>query len=254
MPITPSSQLKTAFFFSAPTHAEQYMLCRLPQGFRDSSTIFTNRVHRFIQKYSLFNCFSYIDNFLIGSTESSAAEDLRRVFEALEDVGLKIRLAKSHFFLRGRVTLFGFIVDLQQHSIQPDLKKVEAIHQLPPPRTKKDVKSFLGKIQYFYRLMPGVNSHLDPLFQLSSPNAKFVWTDDCQKAFDKVKNLLSKGPMIFMPGPGPRHLISDVAKGQSIASACFDYDSHHNVFLPLQYSSHALRNSQLNYSQFSAEA
>ena len=135
----------------------------------------------------MFNCFSYIDNFLIGSTESSAADDLRQVFEALEDVGLKIRLAKSHFFLRGRVTLFGFIVDLQQHSIQPDLKKVEAILQLPPPRTKKDVKSFLGKIQYFYRLMPGVNSHLDPLFQLSSPNSKFLWTDDCQIAFTQLR-------------------------------------------------------------------
>ena len=53
---------------------------------------------------------------------------------------------------------------------------------------------------------------------------------------------------------GPRHLITDAAQKVGIASAIFDYDQQHNLFLPLRYTSHPLRGSQTNYSQFALEA
>ena len=121
------------------------------------------------------------------------------VFAAFKDAGVKICLEKSHFFLRNKVTLFGFTINLSLHSIQPDIKKVDAILKLLPPTSKKEVKSFLGKIQYFYRLIPGVNSWLDPLFKLSSQKTPFVWTTDCQEAFVHVKRMLARGPQIFVP-------------------------------------------------------
>ena len=127
------SKKLTAFVYNTPNLATQYQFERLPQGFRDSSAIFTNKAHRFIQKYNLFFCYSYIDNFLIASTEDSVKEDLVKVFNAFADAGLKIRLSKSHFFLRGKITLFGFTVNLKIKCIMPDIKKVEAILKIKEP-------------------------------------------------------------------------------------------------------------------------
>ena len=255
LPIDQESQEKTSFFFNTPYISRQFQLCRLPQGFRDSSAIFTNRAHRFIQRYGLYNCLSYIDNFLIGSTEETAKEDIAKVFAALSKAGLKIRLEKSHFFLRQKVTIFGYTVDLRHHSIHPDIRKVEAVLKTATPISKKEVKSFLGKIEYYYRLVPGLNVILDPLFAITSPNAKFKWDYVHMEAFQKAKKQLARGPLIYMASnQGPRHLVVDAAMGQGIASAIFDYNQETNQFLPLRYTSHPLRGSQLNYSQFSVEA
>ena len=140
-----TSQDLTGFFFATPHSSKQFCLTRLPQGFRDSSSIFTNRAHRFIQKYNLWNSLSYIDNFLIGSTEETAKKDLERVFDAILDAGLKIRLAKSHFFLRTKVTIFGFTINLQNHSIHLDICKVESILKEVAHKTKKRSKKCSGK-------------------------------------------------------------------------------------------------------------
>ena len=89
LPLDEASQKLTSFFSNTPVASTQYCLTRLPQGFRDSSSVFTNRAHRFIHPYELFNCLSYIDNFLICSTEDSARADLEKVFAALHDQVLK---------------------------------------------------------------------------------------------------------------------------------------------------------------------
>ena len=120
--------------------------------------------------------------------------DLEKVFAALHESGLKIRLLKSHFFLRNKVTLFGYTIDLQQHSVHPDAKKIERILQLPAPSTKKETRSFLGKLQYYYRLIPSLNNILDPLFQIASPSAKFIWAKEHDKSFQLTKRQLAKRP------------------------------------------------------------
>ena len=250
-----SSQELTGFFFATPYSSKQYCLCRLPQGYKDSSSIFTNRAHRFIQKYNLWNSLSYIDNFLVGSTEKTAKRDLEKVFKAIQDAGLKIRLAKCHFFIRTNVTIFGFTINLKNHSIHPDLRKVESILKMTKPTTKKETRTFLGKIQYYYRMIPGLNSLLDPLFTISGQSSKFRWSEEHTIAFEKAKRRLAKGPLLYMPNPdNPRHLVVDSAQKQGIASAIFEYDQKNNLFLPLRYTSHPLRGSQLNYSQFAVEA
>ena len=66
------------------------------------------------------------------------------------------------------------------------------------------------------------------------------------EAFQKAKKQIARGPLIYMASDqGPRHLVLDSA---------IDYNEETNNFLPLRYTSHPLRGSQLNYSQFSIEA
>ena len=109
------------------------------------------------------------------------------------------------------------------------------------PVTKKEVKSFLGKIEYYYLLITGINVTLDPLFPITGPNVAFKWDHVHMEAFQKAKKQIARGPLIYMASDqGPRHLVMGSAMGQGIASALFDYDEETNKFLPLRYTSHPL--------------
>ena len=78
----------TSFSFTTPVASTQYCLTRLPQGFGDSISIL---LIEFIElyEYELFNCLSYIDNFIICSTDDLAKADLEEVFAVLYESGLR---------------------------------------------------------------------------------------------------------------------------------------------------------------------
>nr|XP_009761496.1 PREDICTED: uncharacterized protein LOC104213663 [Nicotiana sylvestris] len=42
----------------------------------------------------------------------------------------------------------------------------------------------------------------EPIFMLLKKDAAIRWTDDCQKAFDRIKDYLSKPPVLVPPEPG----------------------------------------------------
>jgi hypothetical protein len=78
-------------------------------------------------------------------------------------------------------------------------KKVEAILALKEPTTRRQVRSFLGFLQY-YRDMYRLRSHiLAPLTALTSSKTKFKWTPECQTAFERIKQEAAKRIMLAYP-------------------------------------------------------
>jgi len=68
-----------------------------------------------------------------------------------------------------------------------DPTKVQAIQDMPTPQTKKQIHSFLGKVNYIACFIVQLTATYDPLFKLLKKDAKIEWTDECQTAFDKIK-------------------------------------------------------------------
>ena len=108
------------------------------------------------------------------------------------------------------------------HFIQPELDKVKAICDLLPPHSKKSAKSFIGSVNYFCPLIPNLQQILSPIHEAASPNRKtFLWTDVCQTAFEKVKSLLAKIPMIYLINPSlPFHASTDALAEASVQAFC----------------------------------
>ena len=134
---------------------------------------------------------AYIDNILIMS--SATFEDhvskVDAVLSRLAEAGFVVNVNKSHFAM-DQIDYLGYW--LTRDGIQPQHKKVEAIQRLEPPKTKHQLRKFLGMINY-YRNMWQRRSHiLAPLTAMVSNKAKFVWDDTCQKAFDKIKEVISR--------------------------------------------------------------
>ena len=65
---------------------------------------------------------------------------------------------------------------------------MQVIQTLPTPKTQTDVRSFLGHAGYYRRFIKDFSKIASPLFVLLMKNAKFKWTDGCQKAFNELKH------------------------------------------------------------------
>ena len=114
----------------------------------------------------------------------------------IQTAGLKVNADKS-FFGNSELEYLGYWIT--QEGIQPIPKKVEAIRALEPPQTKKQLRSFIGMVNY-YRDMWIHRSHiLQPLTELTSKNAPFHWTSKQQQAFDTIKTVMARETLLFYP-------------------------------------------------------
>ncbi|XP_027169542.1 uncharacterized protein LOC113769278 [Coffea eugenioides] len=142
----------------------------------------------------------YVDDIII---KSKRAEDhlidLERLFQRLRRYSLKLNPAKCAFGTPAG-KLLGFIDS--KKGIEIDPTKIKAIREMPVPKTQKDVKSFLGKINFIGRFIAQLTHTCEPLFKLLKKNVPLHWSEECQQAFDKIKDYLLHPPVLVPPKPG----------------------------------------------------
>ena len=105
----------------------------------------------------------------------------------------KCQLGMSHCLYLGHVVGGG--------TVKPEQSKVEAVWQWKAPRTKKQVRSFLGLTGYYRRFIPYYATIAAPLTDLTkkaAPN-QVNWTTSCEEAFQELKRMLCSYPILCAP-------------------------------------------------------
>ncbi|RDY00951.1 Retrovirus-related Pol polyprotein, partial [Mucuna pruriens] len=116
----------------------------------------------------------------------------------LQKYRLKLNPAKCTFGVKtGK--LLGFIVN--ERGIKLNLDKVKAIHDMLAPKTEMEVRSFLGSVNYIARFISQLTATYSPLFKLLWKNQKVEWNQECQEAFEKVKQYLESPPVLVLAIP-----------------------------------------------------
>ena len=95
---------------------------------------------------------------------------------------LKIN-AKKSFFGKQELEYLGYWIT--QKGIQPIPKKINAIHNIAPPTTRKEARRFIGLINYYRDMWPQRAAILAPINALTSEKVPFKWTKECQESFEK---------------------------------------------------------------------
>ena len=103
-----------------------------------------------------------------------------------------------HFWGLGK--LLGHIVSERGIEVDPD--KIKAIQEILVSKTEKDVRGFIGKLQYISRLIMELTMICDPIFKLLRKNLPVEWNEECQKAFEKIKEYLTSSSMLKLPRQG----------------------------------------------------
>ena len=132
-----------------------------------------------------------------GETEDDHLQKVEEVLKRLEDKGFRANLRKS-FFMQQEVEYLGYL--LTSDGIKPQQKKFEAIKRFNPPKNPKQLRNFLGLVNFYRDLWPKRSHTLGPLSKLSSCTPKnWVWGRDQQRAFEKVKEMIQKKALLQYP-------------------------------------------------------
>lgn len=79
---------------------------------------------------------------------------------------------------------------MSENGIEPCPSKIEAIKDWPIPCNVKDLRSFLGIISYYRRFIKGFADIAKVLHKLTEKAASFLWTKECDIAFQRLKTAL----------------------------------------------------------------
>ncbi len=174
----------------------KYEYQKLPMGLCNSPDIFQEKMSTLMGDLEFVR--TYIDDLLI-TTKSTWNDHLRHldiVFHRIHEAGLKIN-AKKSFFGKDELEYLGYWITRQ--GIQPVSKKVEAIKNIAPPKTQRELRRFIGIINYYRDMWIRRSDVLAPLSKLTSKTVKWQWTTVEQKAFDTMKRIIARETLLVYP-------------------------------------------------------
>ena len=93
--------------------------------------------------------------------------------------------------------MLGFLVS--DRGIEVDPSKIKAILEMPSPMNEKEIKGFLGQLQYISRFIAKLTSTCEPIFKLLRKNVPHAWNDEYQKAFELIKEYILHPPILVPP-------------------------------------------------------
>lgn len=110
----------------------------------------------------------------------------------------------------------GFVV--RHRGIEIDPEKIKAILEMPPPKSLTQLRSFQGRLAYLRRFISNLSGRCQPFAALNKKDAKYVWDDSCQAAFDNIRQYLSSPPVLAAPIPGRPLILYTTALEESLGA------------------------------------
>lgn len=251
IPIAESDKEKTAFV----TPDGHYEFNVLPQGLMNAPASFQRVMNNLLATGRWDYIVVYLDDIVIFS--HTLAEHLRHVDEILSILDTahfkvspsKCTIASPHIeFLSHRVTAT---------TVEPLREKIQAILDIPPPRTLSQANRFLGKIGYYRKFIEDFAAIAAPLHKVTNKTRtkrhEFFWGPQQQAAFEQFKTILTTAPLfLHFPDPSSPFILSTDASLTRIAGVL---KQHTSTGLKIcYYKSRKLSDVECRYSTTEREA
>ena len=231
------------------THLGLYRFNRLPFGVASAPAIFQRTMDQLLHGLSGVMC--YLDDIIVtGADDQEHLTNLAEVLGRLRAKGFRLKKEKCHFF-KPVVEYLGHLIDAQGLHTTPS--KQQAIVEARAPTNITELRSFLGLVNYYGRFIPNLATVLHPLNHMLRKGACWNWTQQCQKAFQEIKEILGSPRVLAHYNPSlPLTLAADASAygvGAVISQTYPDGTER-----PIAYASRTLTQSEKNYAQLEKEA
>uniref|UniRef100_A0ABI7W4Z2 Reverse transcriptase domain-containing protein n=1 Tax=Felis catus TaxID=9685 RepID=A0ABI7W4Z2_FELCA len=203
LPLAPQSQELFAFEWRDPEKgiSGQLTWTRLPQGFKNSPTLFDEALHRdltdFRTQHPEVTLLQYVDDLLLAApTKEACILGTRHLLRELGEKGYRASAKKAQI-CQTKVTYLGYILSEGKRWLTPG--RIETVARIPPPQNPREVREFLGTAGFCRLWIPGFAELATPLYALTKESAPFTWQEKHQSAFEALKEALLSAPALGLP-------------------------------------------------------
>ena len=237
--VKPEDREKTAF----ATSMGLYQFVKMPFGLVAAPSDFCRLMGDIFRDIQWIECLIYMDDIIVpAKTIDETLLRLEHVFQRLQQANLKLKPSKC-VFMQKSVKFLGH--EVSALGINTDKDKIKAVQEWPVPRTVKQVRSFVGLAAYYKRFIASFGEICKPLYQLCEKNRQFLWSLDCQHAFETLKDKLTTAPILAYPVMG-KDFILDTDASQFTVGAVLSQE-HDGKERVIAYMSKTMNKSELQY-------
>ena len=192
---------------------------------------------------------AYLDDIIVfGSSIIECIDRLEIVLGRIIKARLKLKPSKCVLFAEKTLYL-EHVISAQGVSCDP--QKIEAVQKWTAPRTVKQVRSFVGTVGHYKRFIKNFAGICKPLHDLTKKNAKFVWSDECEQAFQTLRNCLITAPVMAYPRDEGLYILdtdaSATAIGAVLSQVQVNEESREEEERVIAYASRVLQPRETRY-------
>lgn len=230
IPLSEESKFKTAFSTKSGLYQFRYM----PFGIKTAPAIFARLMRQITQ--GITGVEHYYDDVLIASaTWEEHISSLRHLFARIEAAGLTVRPSKCEFGTE-EIDFLGHRVG--NNKLAPLGKTLDKIQAAPAPKTKRQVRAFLGLTSYYREFIPNYAEISAPLTELTRKGESNIvqWTAAHEEAFRKLKQCISSPPVLRLPDLSKMFILRTDASDTSLGAVLMQ--SHERTLQPMPVASY----------------
>lgn len=241
VPVAESSRPYTAF--TVPNRG-LFQFRRMPFGLTNSPATWQRLIDSVLGADLEPNVFVYLDDIVVVTqTFDRHLEVLEEVFRRLKEANLTVSWDKCQF-CRDEMRYLGYVIDRRGLRVDPD--KVKAMLDLPAPTDVRGVRRILGTFSWYRRFIADFSNIVAPISGLLRKNKKFVWTDECNRAFLQIKEALVMSPILCCPDYSLPFVVGTDASGFGIGAVLSQ--PHPDGDRVVCFLSRSLTRQERNYS------
>lgn len=241
IPVDEASRDYTAF--TVPGRG-LFQFKRMPFGLTNAPATWQRLIDRVLGPDLEPHVFVYLDDIIIISEDFDQHLDiLQKIFDRLATANLTLSRDKCQF-CRSELRYLGYIVDKQGLRVDPD--KVSAILNIPTPHTVSELRRFLGMASWYRRFIQDFSTLSSPLTDLLRKNRKWQWTENCQQAFQRLKECLVSAPILTCPDFEQPFVVQTDASAYGLGAVLTQ--THQGKEQVICFLSRSLTKQERNYS------
>ncbi|GKV25972.1 hypothetical protein SLEP1_g35342 [Rubroshorea leprosula] len=134
---------------------------------------------------------------------------------------------------------------VSKKGIEVNLEKVQAVQQMEPPKTIKNVQRLTGRVAALHRFIARSAERCLPFFKALREPKNFQWTDGCQRTFDELKQYLASAPLLSKPVEGESLYLYLGVTEEAVSSVLLREENKNQK--PIYYVSKVLQGAEQNY-------
>jgi transposase InsO family protein len=240
--IRQGDEWKTAFH----TRTGAYEWLVTPFGLTGAPATFQRYINWVLRDHLDKDATAFIDDVAVYSngTYTEHQQLVREVIGSLHDAGLHLDVKKSQFAGK-KLKFLGYVV-IPGVGLEMDPEKVQAIRDWHPPTSVKGVRSFLGFTGFYREFVQYYSRIAAPLTGLTRKGRTFVWTEECQQAFEDLKEAAVTAPVLAAWVPGRPTRVEADSSGYVIGAALLQ-QAEDQAWHPVAYLSKKLTPAESHY-------